>query len=455
MVITVRKQFAAACMGKEYLTYINLKGDYRMLDILKESKEMLDYAIKVRRHLHVNAEPTAHEFETVKYIMSELDAMGIPYENVPDGGVLGYIQGPREGKTVLLRADCDALGMKESPNNAKGPKVCVSKNDNAAHMCGHDSHVAMLLSAAKILSDNKKQLQGRVILLFERGEEGGNCIYYVMKHIQEKGIKIDSCWGNHIAANLPVGIVCIQGGPVNAGNVNFEVVLTGKGGHGSHPDKSNNPVDCFVAIMNGIKDIRMKYIHPASPLTYTIGMVQSGTKRNVIPETLTFAGTCRFHSAESGRLFKQKLKQVIELNSELYECKVEFKNFTGPSIPTVNNDKCAQIGIEAVEKVLGSASIVRQETSMGSESFSTLAAFYPSIMANVGAGNEEKGMTIGAHNPGFDIDESGMPYGIILYVAYAIAFLKQDDKIPFTPFNGDEDDLLAFMDRPVPPRFDC
>ncbi len=283
-----------------------------MLDILKESKGMLDYAIKVRRHLHVNAEPTSYELETIKYIMSELDTMGIPYENIPDGGVLGYIQGPHEGKTVLLRADCDALGMKESPNNAKGPKVCVSKNDNAAHMCGHDSHVAMLLSAAKILNDNKDQLQGRVILLFERGEEGGGCIYYVMKHIKEKGIKIDSCWGNHISVKFPAGTVSIQGGPINSGASSFEVEIIGKGGHGSRPDMSNNPVDCFVAIMNGIKDVRMKYIHPSSPLTYSVCVVQSGTKRNVIPETLTFAGTCRYYDTESGRVFRQKLRDVIE-----------------------------------------------------------------------------------------------------------------------------------------------
>ncbi len=99
-------------------------------------------------------------------------------------------------------------------------------------------------------------------------------------------------------------------------------------------------------------------------------------------------------------------------------------------------------------------SIAYHEPKMGSESFSTLTAFYPSVIASVGAGNEEKGMTVGGHNPGFDLDENGMPYGIILYVAYAIAFLKHDGEIPFTPFDGDMDDLLAFSNRSIPPHLD-
>lgn len=427
-----------------------------MLDILKESKAMFEYAVRVRRHLHTYPEPTSREFNTVEFIMSELDKLGIYYENIPDGGVLGYIDGSLKGKTVLLRADCDALSMQESPYNARAPKVCVSKVDGVAHMCGHDSHVAMLLAAAKILNENKDKLHGRVILLFERGEEGGYCVYYILKYIQEKNIKIDSCWTNHIDTGLDVGQVDISDGPVSAGSFNYDITLTGKGGHGSRPDLSNNPIDCFAAILYGIKDLRMKYIHPGSPLTNTIGLVQSGTKRNVIPETLAFAGTCRFHDPKMGVIFKEKFLRVIEHNAELYDCKVEFNRFVGPSRSVINNAQCVAVGRAAVGVVLGADSIhVQDETSMGSDSsFATMSCYYPVVAAKVGGRNSEKGMTVGGHNPSFEFDEEGMPYGTAMYVAYAIAFLERKEKIDFTPYEGSIDDYITLINRPMPKRYD-
>ena len=425
-----------------------------MIDILSESKAVLEYAVEIRRHLHRYPEPTSREFNTVRYIIAKLEALGIPYENVPDGGVLGYIEGAGQDRTVLLRADCDALTMQESPDNARGPKVCVSENDGVAHMCGHDAHVAMLLGAAKILNEHKDLLTGRVILLFERGEEGGNCIYYVMKHIQKNQIAIDGCWANHVSVDYPVGKVGISGGRDNAGNVNFQVLLTGHGGHASRPDLSNNPVDCFVAIYNCLKDIRMRNISPDIPLTYSVGILEGGHKRNVIPHTLRFGGTCRFYDAPSGKAFKEQLKEVIDSNCRIYRCIPEYEVFTGPSLPLVSNETCAEIGRKALMEALGADAVVVSEPSMGSESFATLAAYYPSVMARIGVRNEEKGITEGGHNPGFDLDEEGMIYGIAAHAAYAIAFLKDGRTIPFTPYEGTADDLLAYMARPVPDRFD-
>ncbi len=428
-----------------------------MLDILKESKAQFDYAVKIRRHLHTYPEPTSREFNTVKLIMSELDKMGIPYENIRGGGVLGYIQGAKEGKTVLLRADCDALSMQEAPNNAKGPKVCVSKVDGVAHMCGHDSHVAMLLSAAKILNANKELLEGRVILSFERGEEGGYCVYYILKHIQEKGIRIDSCWANHIDTGLEVGQVAIDDGAVSSGSVTYDIALTGKGGHGSRPDLSNNPIDCFIAIMNCMKDLRMKHIRPDSPLTYTIGLVQSGTKRNVIPESLLFSGTCRFHDPEVGSIFMKELRRVIDSNADLYDCKADYKRFAGPSRSVINHAQCTTIGREAAAAILGANSIItKKAAAMGSDSsFATMSCYYPVVAAKVGGRNEAKGMTIGGHNPNFEFDEKGIPYGTSLYIAYAFAFLKSKEKIDFDPYKGSIDDYITMINRPVPECFDC
>ena len=146
------------------------------MDILNEAKKNFDYMVRIRRHMHEYPENSGVEYETVKYIASELDALGIEYVVVPEGGIIGQIHGGKPGKTVLLRADMDALPIKESKTNLTKEKVCISKNDGVSHACGHDAHTAMLLAEAKILNENKEDLNGNIVLLFERGEEAGGNI---------------------------------------------------------------------------------------------------------------------------------------------------------------------------------------------------------------------------------------------------------------------------------------
>ncbi|MEA4920911.1 MAG: M20 family metallopeptidase [Clostridiaceae bacterium] len=424
------------------------------MDILKESLALQDYTTAIRRHLHENPELSGKEFNTIKLICQELDKTGVEYVNIPDGGVLATIDGPVPGKTVLLRADCDALPIQELPCNAKKPKVCVSQIDGAAHMCGHDGHTAMLLSAAKVLKANVDKIKGRVYLLFERGEEGGNNIYYIMKYIQENKLHIDAAYAEHTDTSLTPGHVACQVGPAHAGAFSYLITLTGKGGHGSRPDKSNNPIDCFVSIYECIKSIRMNYIEPTTILTNSMGMVQSGTAGNVIPQTLSFSGTCRFYDAAAGNLFKQKLRQIVEAQAALFDCQVNFDRMTGPILPVINNAQLSAIGTKAIKEAMGDDAIQPKDLNMGSESFSVLCKYYPGVMMRIGIGNEEEGMTVGGHNPGFDLDESGLPYGTASYVAVALGFLNSDEKIEHEEYNEPMDELLKFCDQRIPPRYD-
>ena len=430
-----------------------------MINIVKLSTDSLPYAIEMRRHFHRHPEPTSREFETIQFICDQLAEMGIPFVNIPDGGVLATIEGKGGDEPsaphVLLRADCDALTMDENPENDGGRKrCCISENPGVAHMCGHDSHMAMLLAAARILSRlSPDQIKGRIYLLFERGEEGGNCIYYIMKYIQSNNIRIGSCFALHVDPSLPVGNFRIVDGPSHAGNVNFEVGLTGKGGHGSRPDLSNNPLDCFVAIMNQLKDVRTKYVAPDEMITCNIGSVQCGHKRNIVPEQLEFKGTARFFNAKTGQIFKDKLDAIIKSCAAIYNCKVEYHVFSGPSLSLINDKGSADFSREVVKELFGDC-LADEERALGSESFSTLAAYYPSSMAKLGVGNREFGITADLHNPHFDLVEDGMKYGIAAHVGYALKYLERAPKFPFTPFDGDADAVLRFTNRPVPPRYD-
>ena len=141
------------------------------------AKQVESYVIDLRRDLHLHPEISLQEVRTIQVVTDELTKMGIDFEVVPNGGVIGCIKGAHEGKSLILRADLDALPMKEAETNLKGQKVAVSKNNDAAHTCGHDGHTAMLLGAAKILNQHKENLNGTVILAFEQGEENGGGIY--------------------------------------------------------------------------------------------------------------------------------------------------------------------------------------------------------------------------------------------------------------------------------------
>ena len=425
-------------------------------EIVALSKEAAPYAVTMRRHFHLDPEPTSKEFKTMDRLCQELEKMEIPYVRIPDGGILATVwKGEEDDPKVLLRADCDALTMEESPERGAGRKEFVSQNPGVAHMCGHDSHMAMLLGAAKVLKELEgRRPKGTVHLLFERGEEGGNCIYYVMKHIQEKQIKIDTCYALHVDPDLPTGTFCVREGASHAGNVNFEIVLTGKGGHGSRPDLSNHPLDCFLSIAGQMKDIKNKYLAPDDVLTYNIGSVQTGSKRNIIPETLEFKGTSRFFSSKAGAIFKARLDEIIRSNAALYRCGTEYRVFSGPSLPVINDRTAAQLERTALAEAFGEDTLKEKPMDLGSESFAVLSAYYPSVIIRLGVRNEEKGITAALHNPHFDLDEEALPYGIASHVCYAVAYLQKRPKFTFEAFQGDADAVLKATNRPVPKRYD-
>lgn len=396
------------------------------VDILQACGELLPYAVGIRRTLHRNPELSGEEAATLALIRKALDQAQIEYEEVPDGGILAFIGRAESGASVLLRADCDALPMEESSRNALMEKAVTSECPGKAHTCGHDAHTAMLLAAGRLLKARETELDGRVILLFERAEETGVCIGNVIEYIQRRELHIDSCMAVHVTADLSVGEVGIPEGITNAGSFRFDVQLKGRGGHGSTPSKVNNPIDCFLSIAQAANGLRMRYVSPFDPATLHICAVNAGCAFNVTPETLTFAGSLRYFTPEAGQALSSRLRAVIEHNAAAYENEVIFQVFEEMYKPSVNAPEKARAFRAYVAAGLGEKSIIPRKPAMGSESFGALAQLYPSVKCNVGIRNEEKGIIYPTHSPYFDIDEAGMKYGIYLYAAYAVAYLNQD-----------------------------
>lgn len=415
------------------------------MELLSHVKELEQYMIAIRRHLHQYPELSGQEDNTIAFIIEELKKLGVAHEEVPNGGVLGFIQGDPQGKTLLLRADVDALPMTEAATNLKHPRTCISQIDGVSHTCGHDAHVAMLLGAAKFFTLHPELLKGNLLLCFERGEEGTWNIYNLLQHFETKKLKIDGAWGLHMHANLPVGTIGMRPGPVYAGLLGFEVEIRGKGGHGARPWQANNPIDCFAAIMTAMNQVRTREISPLEKLTFSVGGLHSGTKNNIIPETCVFSGTSRFYDAQTaGQKMKEALIRVVEETAAAYHCTAVFNRLNGPTLSTIVNEQCYEIAHKAVGNAIGQDRVITPDAKMSTESFAMYAAYYPAMFGFVGIANPEKGTGAEHHNPYFDVDEDSLIYGACATVSYAIDFLQYDKPITFTPYSGSVAQLKIF-----------
>ena len=393
------------------------------------AKKYEQYIIDMRRYFHENPELPTKEFNTVKRVLEELRTMGIECVEVENGGVLGVIRGEEDnGRAVLLRADMDALAVQETDENLKCKRTCKSKVDGVMHACGHDGHTAMLLGAAKILLEKRDEIKGTVYLCFERGEEGGGNVRYILKYIEDNNIHIDSSYAIHLYADpsLKNGEFGINDGAMLASLMAFKVTIVGKGGHGSRPDKAASPIDAFVAIYNGLQAMRVTKIPPNKVLTYSLGSVQAGDTHNVIPHTLRFIGTMRTFDREgAGMIFYREFRRLIDNVCATYDCEPIYEKYTLPGINVVNDAECARFARKVIGEELGEET-VQSEPWMGSESFAQYLPLFPGAFSFLGVYDEEKGIAAPHHNPYFDIDESVLYKGSTALTTYAIEFLKSD-----------------------------
>jgi amidohydrolase len=412
------------------------------LDFKRLALEEEAFAIEARRHIHRHPELSGLEHETVKYVKGLLESFGIEHADVPPGGVLGFIGDERKGKTILLRADMDALAILENERNMKFPKEAVSENPGVCHACGHDAHTAMLLASAKILKGMESSLPGRVLLFFERGEETTNNVVHLLRYMLSNGIKADAAHAIHMDSAAPAGMLNVEEGPRHAGSLTLEAVIHGKGGHGSRPDRAKSPLDAFVAAYASAGEVRMRCVSPYDLLTFSIGKVEFGHGPNTIPDDLAFSGTVRYYQESAGRNFAEGFFKRLAAECEARDMTFDQRPLSF-GLPVINNPALARLIRANIASQLGEDRIrPPRASSMGSETFALVGALYPSVMIGLGCANDELGMTSGIHTPRFDIDESALKVGIEETVSFASFFLSQDFDLPFEPWNRPIEELL-------------
>lgn len=396
------------------------------MEIVREAQQLSECCIQLRRQLHRHPELSSQEDRTVERIAEFLKEQDIETQIVPDGGVLGWIRGTKPGRTVMLRADIDALPIQEEEVNGGGHrKPCVSEVPGVQHACGHDGHTAMLLCAARLLNAHRDQLEGTILLCFERGEEATMNVYHIMKYLERHHIEPDSVFGIHVSPYLPAGVLQIQPGPLMAGMFSFHLRILGRGGHGSRPDLCVNPIDCAQAMGQALNALRTRTVSPFEPLTLSIGLMEGGTKSNILPDSCVMKGTVRFYNRQVGLRFQQKLRHLAEHIAAAYDCEVVFDKLNAPGFPLINDADYAAAARQACQQQLGRERVVESEPWMGTDSFPLYLQRMPGVYAFLGMRNEEKGITADVHTSRHDLDEQALWVGIAAHAACALAFLKQ------------------------------
>lgn len=378
-----------------------------------------DYVIQMRREFHKHPEVSGKEWETRKRLIAEIEAMGIPYEEVPGTGLIAVIKGEKPGKNKVLRADIDALPLQEERENLKREKECISQTDGVCHACGHDAHMAMLLGTMKLLCRMKEELPGTVYCCFEEGEET-NCGIEAMIKALEK-YPVDSCFALHVYSGLEAGKVNITPGPRMAGTVGIGFHIKGKSGHGSRPDQAVNPIIPAAHIITQLNSAFMNQLDVEETVTLGLGMVKAGEATNVIPDDAYVGGTARFFSRQEGEKALAIVNRIAESTAASHRCRIEFERRNGISpYPVVNDRETALKTQKNLAAICGEEVLGECDKWYASECYSAYLEKYPGALGFLGIRGEEYGSGAAHHNGKFDIDESVLYLGVCAEMAFAL-----------------------------------
>lgn len=388
---------------------------------IKAAAETLsDWIIARRREFHQCPELMYQESETSALIRKNLDELGIKWQYpFAETGIVGII-GAGNGPCVAIRADIDAL-----PVNEENDSGFCSKNPGIMHACGHDCHIAMLLGAAKILKEHETELPGSVKLIFQPAEEGGAGADRMCKEGALQNPEVKKIFGMHVWASHQTGKIVGNSGTVLAAVSNFEVTLSGRGGHGASPHNCIDPIVCSAKIITELQSIVARETDPFSPAVVTVGSIHGGEAANVIPETVKFSGTIRSLTLVGLKTLQSRVEEMIKGIAAINRCSTEI-NYPLPDFPpTVNDPECWALGKSVAEELVGKNNVELIGPAMGGEDFAFYQQLIPGCFAFLGVKDKNAATAYGLHHPRFQPDESALHLGSAWYAAVAVAALQE------------------------------
>jgi amidohydrolase len=373
--------------------------------------------VEVRRDLHSHPELAFEEVRTAKIVAERLKALGLEVRTgVGKTGVIATVQGAKAGKTVLLRADMDAL-----PIHEENETPYRSQSAGKMHACGHDCHTSILLGVSQALVAERGELQGAVRLCFQPAEEqGGGALAMIADGAIEP--KPDAAFGLHVWQDLDLGKVGVTPGPFMAAVDEFTVTVTGKGAHAAMPNYGIDPVVCLANMVGTLQTIASRSTDPFKEAVVSVTQLKAGSAFNIIPETAWMNGTVRVFDPEVWKALPDQFERIVRGVAAAHGCHVDivYERFNHP---TVNDLKMAALAHAVAAEVVGEENVVDDIRTMGGEDFSAFLEAVPGCFIAIGSRNEAKGLTFGHHHPRFDVDEQSLAIGAEILHRCARRFL--------------------------------
>ncbi len=395
-------------------------------DYLQEAQALFDYTRSLRRDLHAHPELGYHETRTAGIIARELTDLGLEVATgIAKTGVVALLHGAHPGPVALLRFDMDALPITEETG-----APYASQNPGVMHACGHDGHVAIGLTVARILHAHRDNLAGTVKFVFQPAEEGlcgeamGGAEMMIAEGVLENP-KPDFALALHLWNEKPLGWLGVAAGPVMAGAEEFKVIVRGKGGHGAVPHNSIDPVVAASHVVVALQSIVSRNVAPLETAVVSVTMIHGGEAFNVIPPQVELRGTIRTFEPSVREKVLRRFEEIIRHTAQALGCQTEIE--VRRIAPAVINDEQVTARVQEVARRLLPEADLSTEgyITMGSEDMAFMLDKVPGCYFLIGSANTEKGLNYGHHHPKFDFDEQALPRAAALMAASAAELLQR------------------------------
>ena len=378
--------------------------------------EHKDLIIKMRRDLHRIPETAYTEKKTSAYVADYLNSLGLEVQTeIAQYGVVGLLKTDRPGPTLMIRADMDALPLKEDTG-----LDFASEHEGAMHACGHDAHMTMVLGAATVFNKIKNELTGNIKFLFQPAEEGpGGAEPMVAAGVMENPT-VDYSIGCHVWPDIPEGTIGVRSGPFLAAMDRFDLKIIGRGGHGAMPHLCTDALEVGTQVVNALQRIASRQTDPLEPTVVTVGTFHAGTAFNIIPGEAVLSGTTRTFNPETWKTWEARLEKVVRGVCESMGVDFELKYSQGYPV-TINDDSAAEVVRRCAAKVVGEDRVVEPQKTMGGEDFAFYAQKSKGCFFALGVGREG---AVPVHNPKFDFNEDVLLLGMETHCRVGLELLK-------------------------------
>ena len=395
------------------------RGDMA-INLLSEAETLFEYSRLIRRDIHMHPELGFKEVRTAAVVARDLNELGLKVSTgIANTGITAIIDSGKPGKVCMLRFDMDALPIQEDTG-----AEYASILPGIMHACGHDAHVAIGLTAAKLLSLHRTDFTGSVKLVFQPAEEGLGGAETMVKEGVLTNPRPDYALGIHVWNDQPLGWIGISSGPVMAASEIFRVIIRGKGGHGALPSSTIDPIFAAAQIISSLQSIVSRNVHPQKTAVVSVTAIHGGQAFNVIPQEVEIKGTIRTFEPSVRDTVLGNFIKVTEGVANSLGCTVEID--LQPLTPALNNNEYVT-GIiqQTAKKLLPEADLDMHFATMGSEDMAFYLDEIPGCFIFIGSANPQRGFTATHHHPKFDIDEEVLPMATGLIVSAAIDLLAR------------------------------